>query len=74
MRGVGEGVAGSQPMSTAVHNARGAQINFGDLTPYLTYDAYAAPVAQSAQSISTGLITAEAGNAPAGYSCPAHSS
>jgi hypothetical protein len=27
------GVAGSQPMSTAV----GAQINFGDLTPYLTY-------------------------------------
>jgi hypothetical protein len=27
----------SQPMSTAVHNAHGAQINFGDLTPYLTY-------------------------------------
>jgi hypothetical protein len=32
------GVAGShsQPMSTAVH-AHGAQINFGYLTPYLTY-------------------------------------
>jgi hypothetical protein len=29
----GRGVAGSQPMSTAVHNW--AQINFGDLTPYL---------------------------------------
>jgi hypothetical protein len=33
-----EGVAGSQPMSTAVHiTRRGAQINFGDLPPYLTY-------------------------------------
>jgi hypothetical protein len=32
------GVAESQPMSTAVHNAHGAQINFVDLTPYLTYD------------------------------------
>ncbi len=32
------GVAGSQPMSTAVHiTCHGAQINFGDLTPYLTY-------------------------------------
>ncbi len=30
------GVAGSQPMSTAVYT--GAQINFGDLTPNLTYD------------------------------------
>ncbi len=29
-------VVGSRPMSTAVHNAHGAQINFGDLTPYLT--------------------------------------
>jgi hypothetical protein len=29
-------VAGSQPMSTAVYT--GAQINFGDLSPYLTYD------------------------------------
>jgi hypothetical protein len=28
------GVAGSQPMSTAMHH--GAQINFGDLTSYLT--------------------------------------
>jgi len=36
MRGRG-GVAGSQPMSTAVHMERGAQINFGDLPPYLTY-------------------------------------
>ncbi len=37
MRGEG-GVAGSQPMSTAVHIMwHGAQINFGDLTPYLTY-------------------------------------
>jgi hypothetical protein len=29
------GVARSQPMSTAVH--MGPIINFGDLTPYLTY-------------------------------------
>jgi hypothetical protein len=30
--GGGEGgVAGSQPMSTAVRNAHGAQINFGDV-------------------------------------------
>jgi hypothetical protein len=37
--GGGEGVAGSQPqpMSIAVHNAHVAQINFGDLKPYLTY-------------------------------------
>jgi hypothetical protein len=29
----------SQPMSTAVHNtAHEGQINFGYLTPYLTYD------------------------------------
>jgi hypothetical protein len=33
----GGGVAGSQPMRTAVHNAHGAQINFGYLTIYLTY-------------------------------------
>ncbi len=33
-----EGVAGSQPMSTAVHITwHGAQINSGDLPPYLTY-------------------------------------
>jgi hypothetical protein len=31
------GVAGSQPMSTTVY---GTQINFGDLTPYLTYGLY----------------------------------
>jgi hypothetical protein len=38
MSGGGGGeVAASQPMRTAVHNARGAQINLGDLTPYLTY-------------------------------------
>jgi hypothetical protein len=30
------GVASSQPMSTAVCMYTGAQINFGDLTPYLT--------------------------------------
>ncbi len=36
MRGEGAG-CGCQPMSTAVHNAHGAQINFGDLTPYSTY-------------------------------------
>jgi hypothetical protein len=37
MRGDG-GIVGSQPMSTAVHITwHGAQINFGDLTPYLTY-------------------------------------
>ncbi len=32
--GRGGGVAGSQPMSSCAH---GAQINFGDLTIYLTY-------------------------------------
>ncbi len=33
-----EGVAGSQPMRTAVHITwHGAQINFRDLPPYLTY-------------------------------------
>jgi hypothetical protein len=36
--GVGGKFAGSQPMSTAVHKAHRAQINFGDLTPHLTYD------------------------------------
>ncbi len=36
MRGDG-GIVGSQPMSTAVHITwHGAQINFGDLTPYFT--------------------------------------
>jgi hypothetical protein len=34
--GGGGGAAGSQPLSTALH-MHGAQINFGDLTPYLTY-------------------------------------
>ncbi len=34
----GRGFAWSQPMRTAVHITwHGAQINFGDLTPYLTY-------------------------------------
>ncbi len=33
--GGGGGVAGSQPMNTAVYT--GAQINFKDLTPYFTY-------------------------------------
>ncbi len=37
VRGAGEGVAGSQPMSTDVHCTHGAQINFRDLTPYLAY-------------------------------------
>ncbi len=32
----GEGVAGPQPMSPTVQYT-GAQINFGDLTPYFTY-------------------------------------
>jgi hypothetical protein len=37
MRGEG-GVAGSKLMSTVVHiTGQGAQINFGDLPPYLTY-------------------------------------
>ncbi len=37
MRDIGVS-AESQPMSTAVHiTLHGAQINFGDLTPYLTY-------------------------------------
>ncbi len=32
------GIAGSHPMSTAVHITwHGAQINFGDLPPYLSY-------------------------------------
>jgi hypothetical protein len=31
-----EGVAGIKPTSTAVHMETGAQINLGDLTPYLT--------------------------------------
>ncbi len=31
------GIAGSQPMSMAVHETHGAYMNFGDLTPYLTY-------------------------------------
>jgi hypothetical protein len=35
----GGGVVRSQPMSTAVQCAHGAQINFGDLAPYLTYTA-----------------------------------
>jgi hypothetical protein len=37
MRGDGGGVAGSQPMSAAKLHT-GDQINFGDLTQYLTYD------------------------------------
>ncbi len=36
-------VAGSQPMSTAVHTAQGVQINFGDLTLYLTYATFPLP-------------------------------
>jgi hypothetical protein len=40
MRGRGE-VAGSQPMTTAVHiTCHGAQKSFGDLPPYLTYEQY----------------------------------
>jgi hypothetical protein len=37
--GGGEGeVAAPQPISTAVHiTSHGAQIDFGDLTPYVTY-------------------------------------
>ncbi len=34
--GRGGGVAGSQPVNKVVHT--GAQINFGDLPPYLTYE------------------------------------
>jgi hypothetical protein len=34
--GGGGGVAGSQPMSSAVHRT-GAQIGFGDITSYLTH-------------------------------------
>jgi hypothetical protein len=38
MRGGGVRLqSGSQPLSTAVRNAHGAQTNFGDLTPYLTF-------------------------------------
>jgi hypothetical protein len=35
--GGGRGVPRSQPKSTAVQCAHGAQINFGDLAPYLTH-------------------------------------
>ncbi len=36
--GGGRGVAGSQPMNASVHITwHGAQINFGDIPPYLTY-------------------------------------
>jgi hypothetical protein len=41
----GGGMVGFQPMSTAVHNAHGAQINFGD--PYLTYGCEDSPVSNS---------------------------
>ncbi len=41
-----EGVAGSLPMNTAVHiPSHGAQINFGDLPPYLFYARSPLPVA-----------------------------
>jgi hypothetical protein len=33
----GGGMTGPQPMSMAVQCAPGAQINFGDQTPYLTF-------------------------------------
>ncbi len=36
VEGGGGIIAGSQPISTAVECGLGAQINFGDLTPYLT--------------------------------------
>jgi hypothetical protein len=40
MRGGGGGIAGSQPMNTAVHITwHGTQINFEDLPLYLTYGA-----------------------------------
>jgi len=47
MRGEGGEVAGSQPMSTALH-AHGVQRNFGDLTPYLTYNIMKCTVVQNA--------------------------
>ncbi len=34
------GVAGSQPMNTAVRNTHGSQNKFGDLTPYLIHRVY----------------------------------
>jgi hypothetical protein len=37
--GGGGSVVGSQPMSTALHNAHVAQISFVDVTRYLTYGA-----------------------------------
>ncbi len=44
--GVCVGDAGSQPMSTAVHMEpwHGAQINFGKITPNLTYASEASPI------------------------------
>ncbi len=45
------GVAWSHPMSTAVHTTwHGAQINFGDLPPYLTYG-HPFPLSQSFYSL-----------------------
>jgi hypothetical protein len=36
----GGGFAGSQPMSKAVRCAQEAQINFGDLTPHISYECF----------------------------------
>ncbi len=67
--GEGGGVAWSQPMSTAVH--MGAQTNFRDLNPYLTYGFYLprCPSAGSHQESSpcSGLAVPDAHPAP-----PAH--
>jgi hypothetical protein len=51
MRG-GGGFAGSEPMSKAVH-----QINFGDLTPYLTYECSEVTIDNSVQvAVDTHLV------------------
>ncbi len=51
MRGEGEGSCGSQPMSTGLFT--GAQLNFGDLTPDLSY----APAHQWRFSNADSLLT-----------------
>ncbi len=61
----GMGGAGSQPMSTAVHITwPGAQMNFGDLPPYLTYHRPPAP------SLSPSLFSARKTMGPATLYCP----
>jgi hypothetical protein len=57
MRGEG-GVAGSQPMGTAVHITwYGAQINFGYLPPYLAYAKRRVPLVVGMEYCRTWIVT-----------------